>query len=288
MQSIGVLRPTLEPNAKMEKTKNIKLPQEAKYSIQTNKGKDIMAKKKNFTLIELLVVISIIVILAAMLLPALQGARENAKRSQCVSQLKQIGLYMSQYTDCSNEMFPPLIYNKRRWGYWIYQLLKPELKVFKCPSAAQFQDPSVNGPKDISAIDPTDDTKLANAFNCLAYGYNGNCIGGTIASNWTGATDFSKSAKLASVQEPSRTFLVGEVVRCYGSSTRTSPVIADALHCWGDYNHIHDRHAGSSNVLWCDMHVNSTKNAEARYCIGNGCGGSSRVYWTAIDKKHFY
>ena len=70
-------------------------------------------KNSGFTLIELLLVIAIIGTLVALLMPAIQSARESARRSSCVNNLKQIGLAISNY-ESTHKVLPP----GAVWGRW--------------------------------------------------------------------------------------------------------------------------------------------------------------------------
>jgi prepilin-type N-terminal cleavage/methylation domain-containing protein len=68
---------------------------------------------RGFTLVELLVVIAIIGVLVALLLPAVQAAREAARRSQCVSNIKQLALACSGYHDAHKAFPPALTYTEK-------------------------------------------------------------------------------------------------------------------------------------------------------------------------------
>ena len=119
-------------------------------------------KRKAFTLIELLVVIAIIAILAAILFPVFGRARENARRTSCLSNMKQIGLGIEQYKQDYDSMYPMAYFYVNgsssgggyvQWTGSVQPYVKSE-QLFVCPSDA-------NG-----GIAPTNCTKPA----CIASG----------------------------------------------------------------------------------------------------------------------
>ena len=93
---------------------------------------------RGFTLIELLVVIAIIAILAALLFPTFAKVRDNARRTSCASNLRQIGMAMMQYTQDNEERYPvgnnvvPFGFWGRGWAGEVYPYVV-SAEAFRCP-----------------------------------------------------------------------------------------------------------------------------------------------------------
>jgi prepilin-type N-terminal cleavage/methylation domain-containing protein/prepilin-type processing-associated H-X9-DG protein len=135
-------------------------------------------KSRGFTLIELLVVIAIIGVLIALLLPAVQAAREAARRSQCVNNLKQIGLGLHNYHQ-THDRFPlgmsQQCYDMAlmdNWSNWSAQaLLLPYLEQSALYSAANFYVGVARGP--LNALNTTVYNTKVTTFLCPSDPYAG-------------------------------------------------------------------------------------------------------------------
>jgi prepilin-type N-terminal cleavage/methylation domain-containing protein/prepilin-type processing-associated H-X9-DG protein len=106
-------------------------------------------RPRGFTLIELLIVIAVIGVLLALLLPAVQSAREAARRTQCLSNLKQIAVAMHQYHDV-HAVLPP---GKKGccWGTWLVYVL-PQLEqqsLYNAWNSCGINSPDVPTPYDL-------------------------------------------------------------------------------------------------------------------------------------------
>ncbi len=221
---------------------------------------------KAFTLIELLVVIAIIGILAAILFPVFARARENARRTNCLSNEKQQALGLMQYAQDYDERLPISSYRNvdsagDTIAYW-HQMIEPYLKnkqIFRCPNAH----------RNVGAMPAA--PYLSN------YGLPGL---GNIASR--NVINHYNGLHLSQVNEPSRTWMIVET--CYRNPT-------DTLYKDNGYgfhfarfddiplgrgpeqgvaaNHYfnHEVHLGGSNVAFVDGHVKWIKSGDGKNWI---------------------
>ena len=206
-----------------------------KKSNNLTKGK-IMKKVKVFTLIELLVVIAIIAILAAMLLPALNKARERAKAISCAANLKQVGTAMIMYKDDYSSWLPAMHDGvSRSWA----DMIRPYLGL---GTSAQADRPSGTTITVLKCPSETSNEWLHYGVNSkLQAGSGKNGYYGKILKSTGTGTGFVESKALSG-----------------------NAWVTDALNAYFGpdavgYSKIQWRHNGdsASNVLWFDGHVSS-------------------------------
>lgn len=240
--------------------------------------------RSGFTLIELLVVIAIIAILAAILFPVFTQARAKARQASCLSNMKQIGLSIMQYTQDYDEGYAPAFYGSsasNTWSSWpvIIQPYLRNTQVFICPEEATSFGPI---PGTFPPYSPTTPNGIADEY---AYNYyiGGNNNPGTgVASSTLPVVikpaqtvmivDGGANAQSAINQDPANpdTWVprtgkggtanplainhTGWFLVAAGSSLMNFNVTGDAAAPVA-------RHQKMCNILWADGHVKTGKIA---------------------------
>jgi len=175
-----------------------------------------MQRRHGFTLIELLVVIAIIAILAAILFPVFAQAREKARQTSCLSNLKQIGLSTMMYVQDYDETFPP----REDWGadpnppigpWWI--LVNPYIKVGVDPNNPYDQSKNGNFWRC-----PTDKNASAMSYTCNPF------VFGLTHVRW-GQNNVVPSRSLAGIDKSATIAIAGD-----GNKDGNGGVIEDLVN----------------------------------------------------------
>lgn len=142
-----------------------------------------------FTLIEVLVVISIIGLLIALLMPAVQSARESARRLECVNNLKQLGLALHTYAERHNVL--PAGYNGN--GFSLHTMLLPDLEQRTLFDSLNFQVSDVLASGFINDVNHTSYRTSLNIFHCPSNPQAADMA--LVQTNYWGSTGYNPAKK---------------------------------------------------------------------------------------------
>ena len=201
-------------------------------------------QRRGFTLIELLVVIAIIAILAAILFPVFAKAREKARQSSCLSNIKQIMLAILQYTQDYDETIPDINraggpYNHVPWNAQIEPYIKNS-QVFVCPSN-KFNHCGTAGSWAYVA--------WYNYFP-ISYGFNTWNGGGSAGTGpWVGYRS-PRGQSLGWVKQPANCIFIGDHWGCYQWYWTT----ANAVDTWNGGT-VKRAHNEGGNFAFMDGHA---------------------------------
>lgn len=221
-------------------------------------------KMRKFTLIELLIVIAIITILAAMLLPALNKAREKAHATNCVNNFKQVGISMSLYLNDNDEMFPR--YGTSEGGKnlaWSGNLARgnylPSAKSLICPAIPTSGEYVEKLQKRMDEKEFLYSSSTNLEWTYISQGYNYNYIGEV---NRTASGAYSAKCnwtKLSRLKSPSRIIQFADSKRNSGSFDSGFYIIDCDYTTSTALGNICARHGGTVTTTWCDGHVTAPK-----------------------------
>jgi prepilin-type processing-associated H-X9-DG protein/prepilin-type N-terminal cleavage/methylation domain-containing protein len=221
-------------------------------------------KSKTFTLIELLVVIAIIAILASMLLPALNKARDKAKQISCTNKMKQIGTAILLYADDNNATYPTAT-NTHGWDY---ELIRRKYLVgFTYTTANTAYGVYKNDKNNILAC-PADNVKRT-ALTLAKRSYRGNAYLFATGNHPYALANVSIHGKYlkAMGSSPSQ----GVATYCFYYSTACAGGTGAAETTSFKINNF-PSHNGGSNFLFLDGHVNWIKYHDGAYA-------NNVMYW---------
>jgi prepilin-type N-terminal cleavage/methylation domain-containing protein/prepilin-type processing-associated H-X9-DG protein len=220
--------------------------------------------KSAFTLIELLVVIAIIAILAAILLPALNSARERGRQANCMSNLKQFGTAFLNYCDAGDDFYPPSSesYLKRDKWNWAYEFYRSKYvpgspEFWRCPTAGAI----LTGDSFLKDLSTTSGNYPAN-FAYVAYGYNSVTVGAMAASLKDSSGAHYISGGAASIQPVKSTQLQKSSSCLILTETKDADNLNGVWVVGNGSKDKHDLHNNGANILWADGHVDHLQNTK--------------------------